>query len=66
MKRVNEQITNPEVRVIGADGEQLGILQTEEALRFARQKGLDLVEVNADAWPPVCKIMPFPITRDVA
>lgn len=66
MKRVNEQITNPEVRVIGADGEQLGVLLTEEALCFARQRGLDLVEVNSNASPPVCKIMAFPITRDVA
>jgi translation initiation factor IF-3 len=49
----------PEVRVIGADGSQVGILQTHEALRLAEEQGLELVEVNPRAAPPVCKIMDF-------
>ena len=49
----------PEVRVIGDDGEMLGVLETREALRMAREKELDLVEVNPKAFPPVCKIMDF-------
>jgi len=49
----------PEVRVIGDDGEQLGILNTREAIRMAREKGLDLVEVAATADPPVCRIIDF-------
>jgi len=47
------------VRVIGDDGEQLGILNTREAIRLAREKGLDLVEVAATAEPPVCRIIDF-------
>lgn len=49
----------PEVRVIGADGSQVGILQTHEALRLAEEQGLDLVEVSPRAVPPVCRIMDF-------
>ena len=49
----------PEVRVIGDDGGQLGVLQTHEALRIAEEKGLDLVEVSPKAMPPVCKIMDY-------
>jgi translation initiation factor IF-3 len=49
----------PEVRVIGDDGEQLGIMNTREAVRLAREKGLDLVEVAATAEPPVCRIIDF-------
>jgi translation initiation factor IF-3 len=49
----------PEVRVIGDDGEQLGIMNTREAVRLAREKGLDLVEVAATADPPVCRIIDF-------
>jgi translation initiation factor IF-3 len=47
------------VRVIADDGEQLGILQTQEALRIAQEKGLDLVEVASGAEPPVCRIMDY-------
>jgi translation initiation factor IF-3 len=47
------------VRVIGDDGEQLGIMNTREAVRLAREKGLDLVEVAATADPPVCRIIDF-------
>jgi translation initiation factor IF-3 len=49
----------PEVRVIGDDGEQLGVMNTREAVRLAREKGLDLVEVAATAEPPVCRIIDF-------
>jgi translation initiation factor IF-3 len=47
------------VRVIGADGSQVGILATHEAMRLAEEQGLELVEVNPRAAPPVCKIMDF-------
>jgi translation initiation factor IF-3 len=57
--RVNHRIRVPEVRVIGADGNQLGVLQTHEAMRMAQDQGLDLVEVNPKADPPVCKILDF-------
>jgi translation initiation factor IF-3 len=49
----------PQVRVVGADGSMLGVLDTHEAQRLAREAGLDLVEVNPKAYPPVCKIMDF-------
>jgi translation initiation factor IF-3 len=57
--RVNHRIRVPEVRVIGADGGMLGVLPTHEALRSALEQGLDLVEVNPKADPPVCKILDF-------
>ena len=57
--RVNRRIRVPEVRVIGADGSQLGVLRTDEALRMAEESGLDLVEISPKAMPPVCKIMDF-------
>jgi translation initiation factor IF-3 len=57
--RTNHRIRVPEVRVIGPEGEMLGVLSTQEALRTAKSKGLDLVEVNPKAVPPVCKIMDF-------
>ena len=56
---MNRRIRVPEVRVIGADGSQLGVLQTHEALRIAEEGGLDLVEVSPKAMPPVCKIMDY-------
>ena len=55
--RINEDIKVPEVRVIDDEGEQLGILNTAEALELAESKELDLVEVSPDAKPPVCRIM---------
>jgi serine/threonine protein phosphatase PrpC len=55
--RINERIVAPEVRVIDADGAMLGALPTHEALRIAHERGLDLVEINPDARPPVCKIL---------
>ena len=57
--RVNRQIRISPVRVIGADGSQLGILAVEEALRLAEDQGLDLVEVAATARPPVVRIMDY-------
>jgi len=57
--RVNRRIRVPEVRVIGDDGGQLGVLATHEALRMAEEKGLDLVEVSPKAMPPVCRIMDY-------
>jgi translation initiation factor IF-3 len=49
----------PEVRVIDEDGEQLGVLETRDAIRRAREKGLDLVEVAPNAEPPVCRIIDY-------
>jgi len=58
-QRINEQIRVSPVRVIGADGSQLGILPTDEALREARAAELDLVEVAPGERPPVCRIMDY-------
>ncbi|MDO5483457.1 MAG: translation initiation factor IF-3 [Desulfovibrionaceae bacterium] len=57
--RRNEMIRARELRVIGADGEQLGILQRNEAIALAKEAGLDLVEVAATSEPPVCRIMDY-------
>ena len=57
--RINHRIRVPEVRVVDADGSNLGVLSTDEAIRRARDAGLDLVEVNPKASPPVCKILDF-------
>lgn len=57
--RRNELIHAREVRVIGAEGEQLGILQRNEAIAMAREIGCDLVEVSSNATPPVCRIMDY-------
>lgn len=56
---MNDEITNSQVRVIDPEGEQLGILAIDVALRKALDHGLDLVEVAAAADPPVCRIMDF-------
>ena len=56
---MNEEITNPQVRVIDPEGEQLGVLPIDVALRKAFEHSLDLVEVAAAADPPVCRIMDF-------
>jgi translation initiation factor IF-3 len=56
---VNKAIRASQVRVIGADGEQIGILPIQEALKIAGDDALDLVEVSPAAKPPVCKIMDF-------
>ncbi|HAM59960.1 MAG TPA: translation initiation factor IF-3 [Candidatus Rokubacteria bacterium] len=57
--RVNEGIRVREVRVVSAEGEQLGILPIAQALDLAKQRDMDLVEVAAEAAPPVCRIMDF-------
>jgi translation initiation factor IF-3 len=57
--RVNERIRVPQVRLIGDDGEQVGVLPVREALAMAQSRGLDLVEVSPTARPPVCRIMDF-------
>ena len=57
--RINEQIRISPVRVIGADGQQLGILTTQEAIARANEIDLDLVEVAPNERPPVCRIMDF-------
>lgn len=55
----NDKIRVPEIRVISPEGKQLGIMATERALSLARQFNLDLVEMSANAVPPVCRIMDF-------
>jgi translation initiation factor IF-3 len=57
--RINENIRVPQVRLVGEDGEQIGIKQTAEALEYAYSKGLDLVEVAAQADPPVARVMDY-------
>jgi translation initiation factor IF-3 len=57
--RVNRQIRAREVRVIAANGDQLGIMSIEEAMRVSEEQGLDLVEVAAMSRPPVCRIMDY-------
>ena len=57
--RINEQIRISPIRLIGAEGEQHGIVPTSQALEMAREAGLDLVEVAATERPPVCKIMDY-------
>ncbi|MBE3040724.1 MAG: translation initiation factor IF-3 [Chloroflexi bacterium] len=57
--RVNETIRVPEVRLIGGAGENVGVINTREALRMAREADLDLVEVAPNSSPPVCRIMDF-------
>jgi translation initiation factor IF-3 len=57
--RTNERIRVPEVRLIGEDGQQVGILKTPDALQYAQERDLDLVEVAADARPPVCRVLDY-------
>jgi len=57
--RINDEIRIPQVRLIGADGNQVGIVPTSEAKRLAEEAGLDLVEISPMAAPPVCRIMNF-------
>ncbi len=56
---MNEKIRVPEVRLVGDDGEQIGVVPTDDARERARLAGLDLVEVAADARPPVCRLMDY-------
>ncbi len=56
---INEQIRDREVRLVGADGEQLGVMSSREAMRIAEEAGLDLVKIAPTAKPPVCKIVDY-------
>ena len=56
---INEQIRDREVRLIGADGEQLGIVSSREAQKIADEAGLDLVKIAPNAKPPVCKVIDY-------
>ncbi|MDB4192657.1 translation initiation factor IF-3 [Candidatus Pelagibacter sp.] len=53
----NNRITAPEVQVIGSDGDNIGILNTNEAISMAKEQGLDLIEIAPNSKPPVCKII---------
>src|SRR4051794_29166313 len=57
--RINERIRVPEVRLIGDDGTQIGVVAIDEALRYAQERDLDLVEVSADSRPPVCRVLDY-------
>jgi len=57
--RINERIRVAEVRLIGDDGSQVGVLKIEEALRYAQERELDLVEVAPEARPPVCRVLDY-------
>ncbi|MEA2442478.1 MAG: translation initiation factor [Thermoleophilaceae bacterium] len=57
--RINERIRVPEVRLIGEDGNQVGVLSRDDALAYARERDLDLVEVAAEARPPVCRVLDY-------
>ena len=59
MHELNEDIRDKEIRLIGDDGAQLGIMAPSEALRIADEKGLDLVKISPQAVPPVCKLMNY-------
>ena len=56
---INEQIRDKEVRVVGEDGEQLGIMSSRDAMKMAEEAGLDLVKIAPTAKPPVCKIVDY-------
>jgi translation initiation factor IF-3 len=57
--RINERIRVPEVRLIGEDGNQVGVLSRDDAIAYARERDLDLVEVAPDARPPVCRVLDY-------
>ena len=57
--QLNEEIRDKEIRLIGADGAQLGIMSAEQALAMAEEQGYDLVKISPNAVPPVCKIMDY-------
>jgi translation initiation factor IF-3 len=57
--RINERIRVPEVRLIDEKGEQVGVVKVQEALDYAREKDLDLVEISAEARPPVCRVLDY-------
>ncbi len=57
--RINDRIRVPEVRLIGVDGKQVGVVPTDEALRYAQERDLDLVEVAPEARPPVTRVLDY-------
>jgi translation initiation factor IF-3 len=57
--RINERIRVREVRLIGVDGNQVGVIPTDQALKYAQEHDLDLVEVAAEAKPPVCRVLDY-------
>ncbi len=57
--RINDRIRVPEVRLIGDDGKQIGVVKTDEALEYAQERDLDLVEVAPEARPPVCRVLDY-------
>jgi translation initiation factor IF-3 len=57
--RINDRIRVPEVRLVGDDGKQIGVVKTTEALAYAQQRDLDLVEVAPEARPPVCRVLDY-------
>ena len=59
MHELNEDIRDKEIRLIGSEGEQLGIMSADEALKIADEQGLDLVKISPQAVPPVCKLMNY-------
>jgi translation initiation factor IF-3 len=59
LTRINDRIRVPEVRLIGDDGKQIGVVKTDEALRYAQERDLDLVEVAPEARPPVCRVLDY-------
>ena len=56
---INEQIRDKEIRLIGSNGEQLGIMSARDAMKLAREAELDLVKIAPTAKPPVCKIIDY-------
>ncbi|HKR98029.1 MAG TPA: translation initiation factor IF-3 [Candidatus Dormibacteraeota bacterium] len=59
MTRINERIRIPEVRLIDEKGEQVGVVKVQQALEYAREKDLDLVEIAPEARPPVCRVLDY-------
>jgi translation initiation factor IF-3 len=59
LTRINDRIRVPEVRLVGEDGKQIGVVKTDEALEYARERDLDLVEVAPEARPPVCRVLDY-------
>src|ERR671929_831561 len=57
--RINERIRVPQVRLVGEDGDQIGVVDTPQALRYAQERDLDLVEVAPDARPPVVRVLDY-------
>jgi translation initiation factor IF-3 len=57
--RINDRIRVPEVRLVGEDGKQIGVIKTSDALQYAQERDLDLVEVAPEARPPVCRVLDY-------